>query len=626
MFPQLRIIPRHFAYGGLGVTAALAGFLILARGPWSPVSAQQPSEPEISTQEKQPEFTVRARTNEVLVRAVVRDAQGQAVPNLTKEDFRLFDNGKPQVIREFSVELSRPAAPSAAEQIQPSQAQRPSEQVESAPPAIAERFVAFYFDDTFMSFEDIVRTREAALRYLKASLTPGDRAGLFTSSQQVEVEFTSDRAKLEDGLARLRPHPSASDQGGSECLSFSPYEAYLIAEQEESHPVQTVTGSVQGPSGALEIAVQKVIHCVCAPQNVNLPSAAGGGTIPITGCPSDPTLYATSRARNDWERFQIGMLQSLRGLDELVRRLSAMPGERSIVWVSAGFLAVDRGYELSSVIDHALRARVVINALDSRGLWTLIPGGDAAQRDTFLNGRAAALENQLAQTAQRIDGDVMAAAASGTGGVFFHDSNDYDGGFRRVGALPEAAYLLTFTPLDLKYDGKYHILKVELVSARGLSLQARKGYFAPKEAYNSVRQAKDEIEDEVYAREERKDLPLEIHTQFFMSSRTEAQLSVVAWLDLHGVRLHKEQQRNVGELRFVTALFDQDGNLVEGKERVCNLRLQDATLKGILVGGFATRWRFTVKPGTYVVREVVRDGGSGNLAALSRTVEIPFSN
>lgn len=154
------------------------------------------------------------------MRTVVRDAQGMAVPNLSKEDFRLSDNGKPQEISEFSVELSRPAAPGAAQQVNPSRAEKPPEKLEIT--AIAERFVAFYFDDTFMSFEDIVRTRNTALRYLNTSLTPADRVGLFTSSEQGDVEFTSDRAKLEEALNNLRPHPSASGQGTS-CLNSSPY-------------------------------------------------------------------------------------------------------------------------------------------------------------------------------------------------------------------------------------------------------------------------------------------------------------------------------------------------------------------------------------------------------------------
>jgi hypothetical protein len=101
---------------------------------------------------------------------------------------------------------------------------------------------------------------------------------------------------------------------------------------------------------------------------------------------------------------------------------------------------------------------------------------------------------------------------------------------------------------------------------------------------------------------------------------------VLARVDLHGVRLHKEQQRNVDELRFVTALFDENGNLLEGHARDIDLRLQDATLNKLLAGGLKTGWHFKVSPGTYVLREVVRDMGSGGIAALSRTVEIPYSN
>jgi hypothetical protein len=43
-----------------------------------------------------------------------------------------------------------------------------------------------------------------------------------------------------------------------------------------------------------------------------------------------------------------------------------------------------------------------------------------------------------------------------------------------------------------------------------------------------------------------------------------------------------------------------------------------------LAGGLKTDWHFKVRPGTYVLREVVRDMGSGGIAAVSRTVEIPY--
>jgi VWFA-related protein len=579
--------------------------------PEDPPAAQakrQKAAPEIPAIETQPGFTIRARATEVLVRVVVRDAQGKAVPTLTKDDFRLLDNGKPQVIREFSVEFARPTLASTAEKSNRPAVEKRPEQVESAAP-VPERFVALYFDDTFIPFEDVVRTRDAATHYLKTSITPGDRVGLYTSSGVGNLEFTRDLSALDEALAKLRPHPSGSSQEATDCPYFSEYESYLISEEHDPQ--------------ALELGVAKVIKCLCTQQP---PPAHAAANTQINRCPVDPEIYAESTARRNWERAQFAVRQSLGKLRALVRRLSAMPGQRSIVWVSPGFLGMGQTFEMSSLIDQALRARVVINALDSRGLWVLIPGGDASQQGSGLTGRLAAVDAQYAQMAQGIDSEVMIAATSGTGGVFVHDTNDYDSGFRRVGALPEVAYLLSFSPQNLKYDGKYHNLKVELVNGRGLSLQARKGYFAPAGQADSERLAKEDLQEAVFSRDERKDLPLEIQTQFFMTSKTEGQLSVLARVDLNGVLLHKEQQRNVDELRFVTALFDENGNLLEGQEHDVDLRLKDATLNKLLEGGLKTSCQFKVRPGTYVVREVVRDMGSGGIAALSRTVEIPHAN
>jgi VWFA-related protein len=571
--------------------------------PPGPQAPQQTAAPEISANETQPAFAIRAHANEVLVRVVVRDAQGKAVPSLTKDDFRLLDNKKPQVIREFSVESAsaRPAPAPTGDKSNPPAVEKRPEQVEGAA-AVPERFVGLYFDDTFMSLGDVMRTRDAATRYLKTSITPGDRVGLYTSSGQGNVEFTSDLSALDEALAKLRPQPGSS-QEAYDCANFSAYESYLISEKEDAQ--------------ALEVGMAKVFRCLCGVPG--MPSDANHNP-----CPFDPKEHAEAKARGIWQRAQFAAHQSLRELEALVRRLGAMPGQRTIVWISPGFLGMDQTLEMSSLIDQALRARVVINALDSRGLWALSPGGEASQKGSGLTASLYAADAQYAKTAQQLDSEVMIAATSGTGGVCFHGSNDFDGGFRLVGALPEVAYLLSFSPQDLKYDGKYHNLGVELVNGRGLSVQARKGYFAPTERPDSERMAKEDLEDAVFSRDEMKELPLEIQTQFFMTSKTEGQLSVVARVDLHGVRLRKEQQRNVDQLRFVAALFDDNGNLLEGKERNVNLRLQDATLNKLLAGGLRTSWHFKLGPGTYVLREVVRDMGSGGIAAVSRTVEIPY--
>src|SRR5277367_5779603 len=63
------------------------------------VQAQQSQQTAAPT----PPAAIKANVNEVLVPVVVRDAQGRAVSNLSKSDFQVFDNGKPQTITGFTI-------------------------------------------------------------------------------------------------------------------------------------------------------------------------------------------------------------------------------------------------------------------------------------------------------------------------------------------------------------------------------------------------------------------------------------------------------------------------------------------------------------------------------------------
>ena len=140
----------------------------------------------------------------VLVRVIVRDANGRPVSGLRKEDFRLFDNGKPQEIDQFAVESSGGTSAIAARVSE----KEPDEEAASERPAansIPRNYQALYFDDVQMRFEDIAYARDAADRYLAATLTPADRVGIFTSSGQGNLDFTDDRSKLHEALFNLRP-------------------------------------------------------------------------------------------------------------------------------------------------------------------------------------------------------------------------------------------------------------------------------------------------------------------------------------------------------------------------------------------------------------------------------------
>ena len=194
-----------------------------------------------------------------------------------------------------------------------------------------------------------------------------------------------------------------------------------------------------------------------------------------------PEEKAKMAARLLWMAAQQQELTSLRGLEGLVRQLSIMPGERVIAFVSRGFFSQTQSQMISQIIDRAVRAGVVVNGLDVRGLYVLIPGGDASERGHMLPGQLLGKLVQMQTSAAQADADVMAEMADGTGGVFFQNQNDMNIGFRAVGGLAEFSYILVFSPSDLKPNGKYHNLKVSLMGGAKeshLNVQARRGYFA----------------------------------------------------------------------------------------------------------------------------------------------------
>jgi len=152
--------------------------------------------------------------------------------------------------------------------------------------------------------------------------------------------------------------------------------------------------------------------------------------------------------------------------------MGILPGQRSIVLVSPGFVAIsqDEEEDVTEIINRAVESGIVINALDARGLYALGFSGLGGQTDTD--------KLQIDTADGQARGDVMAELASSTGGVFFHNNNNLDEGFRRTGGVPDFLYVLGFSPQKL--DGKFHKLKVTLNAAGKFELQARRGYFAAK--------------------------------------------------------------------------------------------------------------------------------------------------
>jgi hypothetical protein len=218
---------------------------------------------------------------------------------------------------------------------------------------------------------------------------------------------------------------------------------------------------------------------------------------------------------------------------------------------------------------------------------------------------------------------VLGEFADGTGGTYFHNNNDLEEGFRRIASAPEFYYVLGFSPQNLKLDGRYHKLKVTLKDQQKFTLQARRGYYAPKHVADPAEQDKQEIEEALFSQDELHDIPIELHTQFFKSSGDNAKLTVVAHIDVKGLHFRKVDGRNRDDLTVVSAVFNRNGDFIQGSKKILEMRLKDDTLEHKLGSGITMRTSFDVKPGGYLVRLVVRDAEDRMMSAQSGAVEIP---
>ena len=539
------------------LAATLSTFWLAA----APDSQQTAPAPEVRTQDEGVVFESKVTLIDVPV--VVRDKNHKTAGGLRQEDFLLFDKGKPQVIVKFSVE-KRGNGRAIPQVSAPGRERTPDGKGGAASVTAPDHFVGFLFDDLHMRFEDLAYTRIAVQKFIASNLKQNDRIAIFTTSGQTQLEFTDDRELMNKVVVKISPHPVEPPPG---CPGLSFLEADRIHDLGDSELRRRIA--------------RGIVH-VCAP---DLPSAEA---------------KVSSQAAFVMHMYEQTLQVTAGSLMDVVNRMAQMPGQRSLVMASSGFLSPPQMTNMGPVINRAIRAGVIINTLDARGLST--------QNDAGAGWPTS----------------VLAELASGTGGRFIQNTNDLTGGIQELGAAPEVYYVLGFSPQNMKFDGAFHALKVNLRSPSGLSVQARLGYYAPTQLATAEEDAKEEVTQALFSRDETGEIPVEMNTRFFKTSESEARLSVTSRVDVRKLRFHKLDGRNINNVRVVCGLFDRNGNFVQGAAKMIQLRLLDDTLqKDKLSGGIAVRSDFTVAPGAYVIRLVVRDAEGRAMTAQNGAVKIP---
>jgi VWFA-related protein len=261
-------------------------------------------------------LAIRVQSDLVEVPTVVRDAHGNAVGNLKKEDFLLFDNGKPQTISSFSI-LAGPPASSAA--------------VEATPPL----FVALFFDDVNSGIANLHFARDGAIKFIRKGLDPGERVGIFTASGTVSLDFTDDIQRLLDTLVKLQVLQRMRPQGPGACPRMDAYTAWVIKHDPGGATLEYM-GAVRSARGC--------------------------------GCTNDADRCVRRESELLVDISEERSLDTFDSISYVIKHLGQMPGRRVLVLASSGFLTLSLNQQMQKVVEAALRANVVINSLSTVGV------------------------------------------------------------------------------------------------------------------------------------------------------------------------------------------------------------------------------------------------------------------
>jgi VWFA-related protein len=490
-----------------------------------------------------------------------------------------------------------------------------------------------YYDDLDTSAGDMMRARDAALRFVGAGTEPRDRVAIFTTERMLS-DFTSDPKQIDGTLSELRPSSRALAPAQSECPNMSDFQA------------QQITQSIDPSSDAWKVALQELSICRGIDNPLVPQQFSGQLSSDSAAAVSQEMAQIQVQARRIVDQAQLQVRSNLQQFERVVRYVSLRPGQRTVILVSPGFLSESEQPQLDRIIDTALRSQVVISSLDPKGL-AVDEEGDASL-DKPLTGPAKAAQKNLTEAREFAAADVLAEVAQGTGGALFQHDNDLQAGFGALAGHGEV-YALAFSPKNLQPDGKFHALKVSLAEKHsGYSVQARRGYFAlaiqpatanqagangnetpkteepiPPPASDPQAQERNRLREAIRSRIEIAELPVELDMNVSAGQGETRELSVLTHVDGTNLHFHKEGDHNLNTLTFVIGVFDLKDNPVQFLQRHADLSVPDGQLSEFLKTGLTVKIIVQLKPGDYRVREVVSDSEEHHTTAMNREVIVP---
>jgi len=534
--------------------------------------------------------TIRSTVNLVLIDVRVTDKAGKPVTGLKPEQFSVTEENQAQKISSFEyndIEGVERAHLDNTRPIVVPMGTLPPPKPEYVHEAVRDhRLIVLFFDLTSLQNDDLLRSQQAAEKYIAEQISPADLVAVayFGNQIKIPVHFTNDRDVLMRAIKALRPGKDAQLAGMAEAAA---------------QPGEETTSEDTG--GA------------------------------FTADETEFNIFNTDRK-----------LAALESLSSLLRDI---PGRKSVVQFTGGITQTgeENRSQLQATTDAANRANVSFYAVDARGLLPMPAGGEARQGTSagsamFVSGGKPTLRHQASramftgsevrqESAARHDSrETLSTLASDTGGRSFFDLGDFKDVFHQVQADSTGYYLVGYYSTDNRKNGAWRRVKVT-VNVPGARVRAREGYYAPRDSslatvQDRERQFMDALRDDA----PHVDLPIALETSFFRLNDKDVFVPITAKLPSSVLNWAEQRNRHRAVFDFAAEVQDTRNNKIVAalrdqitvtldSERYNQLQKQSLVYQGGVVLG----------PGEYKLKFLARENESGRIGSFEEDLSLPAS-
>jgi hypothetical protein len=215
--------------------------------------------------------------------------------------------------------------------------------------------------------------------------------------------------------------------------------------------------------------------------------------------------------------------------------------------------------------------------------------------------------------------------AEETGGFLVADTNDFTSGFRRIQEEMRFYYLLSYTPTDSRFDGRFRTISVK-TSRSGVEIYTRRGYLAvPPDTAVPVRTHEAPAIALLDASPAPDDFPTHATALCFPQPRRPGRVPVMVQLrgDVLTYSLNEERKEYTADFTVVARLRNSDGLEVDRLSRRYPLSVPEDNLDTVKQGQILFFQETDLPPGHYTLDAVVHDAVGEHASVRHDTVDVP---